>query len=185
MNVENQKIIPGTIWFTGITGAGKTTLGKYLYGAITKEGYDADFFDGEELRKKLDRKYGHSLEDRFEVAKKIIDIASKCNQEGKIAIVSTVSHKKKMRDMARQRINYFMEVYLSCPVNVCKNRDYKGLYEKALKNKNELFPGVTEPYEVSENPELVLDTATESIEQCGEILLEKVLMFLKKKSVCT
>jgi adenylylsulfate kinase len=88
-----------------------------------------------------------------------------------------------MRDMARQNIYYFMEVYLNCPVNVCKDRDYKGLYEKAFINKDELFPGVTEPYEVSENPELILNTASESIEQCGKILLKKVLRFLRGKGV--
>jgi len=183
VNLENQKLIPGTIWFTGISGSGKTTLGKLLYDAIIKKGFDADFLDGDELRKKFDRQYGHSLEDRFEVAKKIIDIACKCNKEGKIAIVSTVSHKKRMRDMARQNIYYFMEVYLNCSADVCKDRDYKGLYEKAYINRDELFPGVTEPYEVSENPELILDTASNSVEQCGEILLKKVLRFLGDKSV--
>jgi|TARA_B100002003_G_scaffold131135_1_gene121202 adenylyl-sulfate kinase len=183
VNLKNQEIIPGTIWFTGISGSGKTTLGKFLYDAIIKKGFDADFLDGDELRKRFDKQYGHSLEDRFEVAKRIIDIASKCNKEGKIAIVSTVSHKKKMRDMARQNIYYFMEVYLNCPVNVCKDRDYKGLYEKAYINRDELFPGVTEPYEVSENPELILNTASEGIEQCGKILLKKVLRFLRGKGV--
>ena len=169
----------GTIWFTGITGSGKTTLGKLLYDAITKKGFDADFLDGDELRKRFDRQYGHSLEDRFEVAKKIIDIASKCNKEGKIAIVSTVSHRKKMRDMARQKISCFMEVYLDCTIDVCIDRDYKGLYKKAFNDKSELFPGVTEPHELSENTELTLNTAAMTVEQCREILLKKVFRFLK------
>ena len=179
MNTKNLKTMTGTIWFTGITGSGKTTLGKFLYNAITKKGFDADFLDGDELRKRFDRQYGHSLEDRFEVAKKIIDIASKCNKEGKIAIVSTVSHRKKMRDMARQKISCFMEVYLDCTIDVCIDRDYKGLYKKAFNDKSELFPGVTEPYELSEDTELILNTASMTIEQCREILLKKVFGFLK------
>ena len=169
----------GTIWITGLSASGKTTLGKILFENLNQIGIkNVLLFDGEELRKNFDRSYGHSLEERYEVLAKIIQIALECNENDNISIVCTISHKVDMREIARKEIKDFMEVCLKCPLDVCANRDYKGNYEKALEDRSEFFAGITEPYQISDNPELILDTASLSIEECSEILLEHVLIFL-------
>lgn len=136
-----------------------------------------DFLDGDELRKRFDRTYGHSLEDRFAVLHRIVEIARESNEAGNIAIVATVSHKRRMREIARENIESFMEVYLKCPPEVCSRRDYKGVY-RAAADKHEYLAGVTEPYEVSASPELVLDTASRNVEDCSVALLESVVKFV-------
>jgi adenylylsulfate kinase len=170
----------GTIWISGLTASGKTTLGKKLYehfvGLYSKK--NVVFLDGEEFRKHIDKEYGFSTEDRFKVIKKIVQVVFDLNQQNKIVIVSTISHKRKMRDFSRCRLSNFMEIYLKCPVAVCSRRDYKDHYRRAYAGEHEMFVGVTEPYEESESPELVLETATQSIEQCSQILIDKATQFL-------
>jgi len=171
---------PGTVWITGLSCSGKTTLGRHLAANLVRKGIrNIEFLDGEETRKKLDRVYGHSLEERYRVLSQVIRIVRECNQKGNIAIVSTISHQRRAREIARKKIKHFMEVYLNCPLEVCAQRDYKGLYKTALNDRIEFFPGITEPYEVSENCELVIDTASMSIEDCSAILLNHVENFLK------
>ncbi len=173
---------PATIWITGLSASGKTTLGRRLISNLIQKGIrNVELLDGEELRKTFDRIYGHSLEERYVVVSKIIQIAHECTQKGSISIVCTISHKKEMREMARQEIRHFMEVYLNCPVEVCARRDYKGNYKKAFQGEGEYFAGITEPYEESENPELVLDSVSKSINECSVILLDRVLEFLEDR----
>ena len=171
---------PATIWISGLSASGKTSLGKRLISNLVQRGIrNVQLFDGEELRQKFDRNYGHSLEDRYAVLSKIIQIAHEWNQKGNISIVCTISHQKEMREMARQEIKYFMEVYLKCPVKVCALRDYKGNYRKALQGNGEFFAGITEPYEMTEDPELIIDTASHNIDECAELLVAGVASFLK------
>ena len=170
---------PCTIWITGITASGKTTLGKSLFEFLIEKGVNPlEFLDGDEIRKSLNKNYGHSLEDRQIILKKIVEIVKDKNKKGITTIVSTVSHKKAMRDYARSQIPQFIEVYLECPNEVCADRDYKGLYEKAKAGEYQTFPGVTEPYEPSENPELILNTSQMSIDECSAILFKSIVVFL-------
>ena len=172
-----SKFIPGTIWITGITASGKTTLGQRLYDNLVELGIEnIEFYDGDLLRKRLDRTYGHSMEERKKVFAKMLEIIKESDVQGNVAIVSTVSHKKYMREVARNSLQNFMEVYLKCPANVCSQRDVKGHYVKAINGEYELFPGITESYEESINtPELVLDTSLLSIEECSARLLTQTL----------
>ena len=124
------------------------------------------------------KNYGYSLDDRQIVLEKSVEICKDKNKKGITMIVSTVSHKKAMRDYARSQIPQFIEVYLECPTKVCADRDYKGLYEKAKAGKYQTFAGVTEPYEPSENPNLVLNTSQMSIDECSAILFKSILGFL-------
>lgn len=184
--MENKYLIPGAIWITGLSASGKTTLGLRLYKNLKQMGVNnVEFLDGEELRKKLDRVYGYSVEERFAVIKNFVRIAREYNEKGKVVIVSTISHKRKMRELAREEINPFLEIYLKCPVRVCAQRDPKGQYRKAFAAELENFVGVTEPYEISKNPELILDTASKSIEDCSSILLNYVLNFLEYHLPCS
>ena len=171
---------PGTIWITGITASGKTTLGQSLFECLVENGvHPLEILDGDELRKCLDKRYGHSLEDRQIVLEKIVEMAKEKNKKGITIIVSTVSHKKAMREFARSQISNFMEVYLDCDPETCEVRDYKGLYKLAKSGEYNLFPGVTEAYELSNSPELTLKTDHLTIEECARILYQEVILFLR------
>ena len=136
------------------------------------------FFDGEDLRGLLVKKYGHSLNERFKVLKEYIKIVKKENNKGNIVIISTVSHKQKMREMARDQLINFMEINLICDPQICAIRDYKNIYNKIDEKSNECLPGVTESYEISDSAELLLNTADHSIEDSGNILLQNVLKII-------
>lgn len=165
-----------TIWITGITASGKTTLGKDLYQNLFQKGFiNIEFLDGDELRKRIGGNHGHSLRDRYAVLKKIVKLAKELNQENKIVIVSTISHKVEMRKYARRELENFIEIYLSCHPDVCARRDYKGLYKKAKQGELDLFVGVTEPYEESEKPELIVHTDKFSREECFHMILNMVV----------
>jgi len=170
---------PGAIWITGITASGKTTLGKSLYERLIEEGFlQLEFLDGDEMRKSLDKKYGHSLKDRQIILENYVKIVLDKNQKGITVIVSTVSHRKAHREYARSHISQFMEVHLNCSPKVCMDRDYKGLYKKGYLGKYDLFPGVTEPYETSVDPELTLNTGLTPYSECADILYREVVVFL-------
>jgi len=168
-----------TIWLSGVTASGKTTLGKLLYNELKNIGIEkVKFLDGETLRESLDKNYGHSLDERFKVLKEYINIVVKENKKGNLVIIATVSHKKEMRNLARKRLNNFMEVNLKCAFQICAERDYKGVYSNFDFDSEECLPGMTEPYEFTNLSELVIDTEKNSVEECKNILLNSVLKFL-------
>tara|TARA_Y100001970_G_C13998534_1_gene732083 strand:+ start:238 stop:783 length:546 start_codon:yes stop_codon:yes gene_type:complete len=173
-----------TIWISGVTASGKTTLGKFLLDDLIKYGIKRiKFFDGDILRKRLNQNYGHSLEERYKVLEQYIDIVKKESNKGNIIIVSTVSHKSKMRELARNRLGNFMEINLKCSPQVCLERDFKGVYSKLNINDKECLPGVTEPYEFSELADLILDTENNSIQNSRKILFSKTIEFLNNKII--
>lgn len=166
------------IWITGITASGKTFLGKALANSLRENGYDNIIhLDGDELRSRPGWVSGHSLKDRFNVLEMLVKLIIEEQGQGKIVIVSTVSHIKKMRDYAREKIKDFNEVYLDCNAQMCEKRDYKGFYERAKLSAgtNSIYPGVTEEYEKSRRPELILSTGTEDSEQSAKKLLDYTL----------
>lgn len=169
----------GTIWITGLSASGKSSLGRALAGGLRDAAID-DFvlLDGDEFRSRLDREYGHSLNDRFAVLHLLVEAALEENTKGRAVIVAAISHKRAMRVHARRRIGRFMEVYLYCPVEVCSARDPKGLYRRALAGEFQCFPGVTEQYERSADAEIVLDTAALSVESALQRLLPEAVAFL-------
>ena len=174
------------IWITGITASGKTFLGKSLMNGLIENNYkNVIHFDGDELRKRPGWVQGHSLQDRFQIIGLLINLIVEEQNTGKIVIVSTVSHIKSMRDLAREKICDFHEVYLECSPKKCAERDYKGFYKRAEKNTDvdEIFPGVTEEYQVSKNPELTLNTGEEDATTSSEKLLRYTLTELKKSKL--
>lgn len=181
MSAAKRKLPVATIWITGLSASGKTTTGERLNKSLEDLGYDNFIWlDGEELRKRLDRKYGYSPEERFEVAVQIVEEVGRLQSAGYLVIVSTISHTLKMRELARKRCARFYEVHLKCPVDVCAERDFKGNYKKALAGEMDCFVGVTAEYEESERPELTLDTASLSREECAHLLLTHVMRFLER-----
>lgn len=169
-----------TIWISGVTASGKTTLGKKLYDDLTTFGIgNLIFLDGDELRKNLDRVYGYSPEERFKATKKYIKFVKNENIKGNIVIISVVSHKKEVREFARNKLDNFFEINLLCSVEICEKRDFKNIYN----NKDEInqcIPGVTEIYEVNNKAELILDTGNVLLKKSEKIIFNEVLEFLQK-----
>lgn len=179
-----QKLIPGTIWITGLSASGKSTLGDKLFNDLKTIGVNnIKLLDGEDIREELEGAYGYRTNDRNAILEKTIQMARECNDNGNIAIVPTISHKRSIRQKARDAITNFMEVFLDCPLEVCIERDYKGHYQKALNGYYENFIGITESYETSNLPELVINTKSLTIVECQKLLLDEVVRFLEKKSV--
>lgn len=169
---------PGSIWITGLPASGKSTLGAALEHALRMRGHACALLDGEALRQRLDRRFGHSLEDRFAVLRAIVAIASQTRDQGVVPIVATISHKRDMRAYARSMLGRMLEVYLDCPPSVCALRDDKGHYLRAHRGEYECFVGVTEPYESWNQADLVLDTAGTGAAAATESLLAAALVFL-------
>ena len=177
-------IKPGTIWITGLSGSGKTSLGASLVHALELLGIlNVELLDGDETRRRLPQTYGYSNEDRKTVGLLVGKLANECNRRGDVAIVCAISHVKQTRAQIREHLcPNFMEVYLDCSPKTCANRDQKGLYQRAHSGKYDLFPGITEPYEPSDAPHLTLNTEKTPFSECANILFRKVTLFLGMES---
>jgi len=180
--MDNNSMSAATIFITGISASGKSTLGKRLKEGLIKSGIDnVKLLDGEVVREELAKRgkhFGYSTDERNTVALEIAHIAHEYNLEGVACIVCSICHMKKTRLEMRRVMKNVMEVYLDCPVSVCAERDYKGNYKKAFRGLYDNFVGVTEPYQVSGHVELILRTDKNTIDECASILLEKTKKFL-------
>lgn len=176
---DSDRSVPGTIWITGLSAAGKSTLGSALGKALLAEGHPCSLLDGEVLRRRMTRAYGHSLDERFAVLREIVGFAAEVRQQGRIPIVATISHKREMRAFAREALSPMLEVYLDCAASVCAARDRKGHYRLAMAGQYECFVGVTEPYETWDRADVVIDTARMDKAEAGEILRRAALAFLR------
>ncbi|MBM3178452.1 MAG: adenylyl-sulfate kinase [Bacteroidetes bacterium] len=168
---------PLVVWFTGLSGSGKTTLASGLEKILFERGVKTFLLDGDRLRAGLNRDLGFSPEDREENIRRAAEIAAMMCDAGVVVLASFISPYQKDRDRARQIIgsDRFMEVYLDCTVDVCRHRDVKGLYKKADSGEIEQFTGLSAPYEAPINADLTLETASQSIDHCLSVLLNKVL----------
>ena len=163
-----------TAWFTGIPCSGKTTIADRVAEILRGKGYKVERLDGDIVRKSLTSDLGFSKEDRDENIKRVTFVAKLLTRNGVAVLATFVSPYRERRAKTRQEIGNFVEVYTRCPVEVCMERDVKGMYEKALAGEIKNFTGVDDPYEEPENPELVLNTDKESIDECAQRVLEKL-----------
>jgi bifunctional enzyme CysN/CysC len=168
----------GTIWITGLSASGKSTLGAALTASLCGLGYPAVLLDGEELRQRLGGRLGHTLADRAAMLARIVHIAEGESASGRLPIVATISHKRDMRAYAKARLGRILEVFLDCPASVCAARDRKGHYARALSGEYDCFVGVTEPYETWDDADLVLDTARQDPAESSARLLSAARDFL-------
>jgi adenylylsulfate kinase len=166
-----------TVWFTGLSGSGKSTIAEMLYHEFQARGMKTEILDGDVVRQNLSKGLGFSKEDRDLNILRIGFVANLLTRNGVATICCPISPYKETRDANRELIGEFVEVYVHATVEeIAANRDPKGLYKKALAGEITGFTGVDDPYEVPENPELVVDTLTESPEES----LQQVLTTLAK-----
>jgi adenylyl-sulfate kinase len=163
-----------TVWFTGLSGAGKSTLATMVEERLREAGRRVELLDGDEVRKNLSSGLGFSKADRDANILRIAYVARLLSRNGVVAITAAISPYREIRDQARAEIPRFVEVYVDCPLEVCEQRDVKGLYKKARSGEITQFTGISDPYEPPLNPEIHLHTEQENPEQDVEIILEKL-----------
>ena len=174
----DTKLKAFSIWITGISGAGKTTLANNINVILNSNQYKSITLDGDEVRKKMNKDLGFSIKDRDENIRRIACMSELLSHQNLITIVSVISPMKNQRTYARDIYgDDFNEVYLKASLDQCIERDIKGLYKQALNRKDANFTALTSPYEEPENPDLFIDTNLNTIEQSVQILKE----FLQKK----
>ena len=157
-----------TIWFTGLSGAGKSTLSEAIEARFKAQGRNVEILDGDIVRTHLSKGLGFSREDRDTNIKRIAFVCGLLTRNGVICISAAIAPYREARAWARQEIGNFVEVYVKCPIEVCRERDVKGLYKLVDEGKITGFTGVDDPYEEPEHPELVVETSKETIEESVE-----------------
>lgn len=166
------------IWFTGLSGSGKSTVSVALEKALFNEGKQTYRLDGDNVRHGLNKNLGFSPEDRTENIRRIGEVAKLMVDAGSITVTAFISPYKQDRDNVRAILedDEFIEVYAKCSVEECENRDPKGLYKKARSGEIPEFTGISAPYEAPDHPEIILDTEHESIDQS----VDRVIQYLKQ-----
>ena len=158
---------PKLIWFTGLSGSGKSTISDALEIMLFENGFSTYSLDGDNIRFGLCKGLGFSLEDRTENIRRIAEVANLMLDAGLIVLASFISPLKSQRDLVREIVGEenFVEVYVSTPVEECEIRDVKGLYKKARDGEIENFTGISSEYEPPEKPDIIIDTTDLSIKE--------------------
>lgn len=179
---QQKNQIPITIWFTGPSGSGKSTLANALEKRLAAEGKHTMVLDGDNVRMGLNRDLGFREEDRIENIRRFAEVAKLMNDAGLIVIASLISPYAKDRETAREIIgpDSFFEVYVSTPLEVCEQRDVKGLYQKARTGLLPNFTGISSPYESPRHPQMTVNTSSLPLDHCVDQLLEKIKSHLNR-----
>ena len=151
-----------TVWFTGLSSAGKTTISRALYQTLRERGHQVKWLDGDGVRRGLSKDLGFSKEDRDQNVRRIGMLAELLTRNGAIVLVSAISPYRAVRDEVRYRIGSFLEVYVHAPLEVCERRDVKGIYFQARAGQIHKVTGVDDPYEPPLAPEVVCATDRET-----------------------
>jgi adenylylsulfate kinase len=169
-----------TLWFTGLSGAGKTTISEILEKELRERGSKLEILDGDIVRENLSKGLGFSKEDRDTNIRRIAFVADLLSRNGVPVITAAISPYREIRNEARELMDdRFIEAYVKASVEVCAERDVKGLYEKAFAGEIKEFTGVSDPYEPPENPEIVLETEHETPEESAQ----KILAYLEEREL--
>jgi adenylylsulfate kinase len=166
-----------TLWFTGLSGAGKTTISEIVEHELRERGCRVEVLDGDIVRTNLSKGLGFDREDRNVNVLRIGFVANLLARNGVAVIVSAISPHKEARDQVRRRIIDFVEVFVDAPLEVCAERDVKGLYAKAYSGEIPQFTGVSDPYEPPAAPDLVLKTDEEEPQESARKVIEKLEFF--------
>ncbi|MDY6878365.1 MAG: adenylyl-sulfate kinase [Chloroflexota bacterium] len=160
-----------TLWFTGLSGSGKTTIAKLVAQKLRDQGLKVERLDGDIVRQSLTRDLGFSKEDRNKNIERVTFVAKLLTRNDVAVLCSFISPYRERRAKSRREIGEFIEVHVECPVEVCAQRDVKGMYAKAFAGEIKNFTGVSDPYEEPENPEVVCHTAQETVEESAENII--------------
>ncbi len=168
--------VPGgfCVWFTGLSGSGKTTTAEVLLGKLTARGRIVTYLDGDVVRLHLSKGLGFSREDRDTNILRIGFVASEIVRHGGAVITAAISPYRATREKVREMVgsDHFIEVFVDTPLEVCEQRDVKGMYARARRGEISTFTGVDDPYEPPLNPEIRLDTVHASVEENAERIVE-------------
>ena len=170
-----------TIWFTGLSGSGKSTVAIALESILSSKGYLCRILDGDNIRTGLNSNLGFSEADRNENIRRIAEVCKLFTDTGIITIAAFVSPTNDLRRMARDIVGKedFVEVYMSTPLAECERRDVKGLYARARKGEVKNFTGISAPFDVPENPTLSIDTTGSDPESCAMLIFDKIESMIK------
>lgn len=165
-----------TLWFTGLSGSGKSTIAVELERKLSERGVLCHILDGDNVRSGINRGLGFSNEDRRENIRRIAEVCRLFTETGIVTLATFVSPTNELRAMARAIIGDadYREIYISTPIEECERRDVKGLYKKARQGLIKDFTGVTSPFEAPISPALVIDTTNRSVEECVNDILSMI-----------
>jgi adenylyl-sulfate kinase len=176
---ESDRVREGgfTLWFTGLSGSGKSTIAHLVGPELDRRGLVVEYLDGDNVRTHLSKELGFSKEDRDTHIDRVGWVASRLTRQGGAIITAAISPYEATRQKAREMIEEvgtFVEVYVKASVEECAKRDVKGLYEKAFRGEIKEFTGVNDPYEEPASPELVIDTEAHPPEESAALVVAKL-----------
>jgi len=174
--MENRNLKGFVLWFTGLSGAGKSTTADEVYKLLENNGNRIERLDGDIVRESLTNKLSFSKEDRDENIRRVGFVSNLLSRNGVGVVASFISPYKPQRDELREKVENLILVYVNAPLEVCEDRDSKGLYEKARKGEIKNFTGISDPYDVPENPDIEVKTDQMNPQECAQ----KVLDYLKE-----
>jgi adenylylsulfate kinase len=176
---DSERVRPGgfTLWFTGLSGSGKSTIAHLVGPELDRRGLVVEYLDGDNVRTHLSKELGFSKEDRDTHIDRVGWVASRLTRQGGAVIAAAISPYEAGRQAAREmveEVGTFVEVYAKASVDACAKRDVKGLYEKAFRGEIKEFTGVNDPYEEPTNPEIVLDTEAHTPEESAALVVAEL-----------
>jgi len=168
-----------TLWFTGLSGAGKTTLGNLVERELKARGIKVECLDGDVVRRGLCRDLGFSREDRMKNIERVCFVAELLDRNGIWVVASFITPYRGMRGLCRKELSNYVEVYVRCSLDVLINRDIKGLYRKAMAGEIANSTGISDPFEEPDNPDIVVRTDRETPEES----LARIIAWLEHKNL--
>ena len=163
-----------TLWFTGLPCSGKSAVADRVAEMLKERGLKVERLDGDIVRQSLTRDLGFSKQDRNENIRRVTFVAKLLTRNGVAVLTSFISPYREVRAYARQEIGNFIEVFVKCPLEVCIKRDIKGMYKRAIKGEIKEFTGISDPYEEPLNPEIILETDKETLEESAHKVMQKL-----------
>ena len=167
------------VWFTGLSGAGKSTLAQAVFSKLAGQGHRVEILDGDIVRTHLCKGLGFSREDRIENIRRIAFVGNLLARHGVIVLVPVIAPYRAIRAEVRAGSHAYLEVFVNAPLEVCEQRDPKGLYRKARAGEIAHFTGLDDPYEAPDSPDVECQTHVDGIEACAEIVLGEIALSLR------
>jgi adenylylsulfate kinase len=164
----------GTIWFTGLACAGKTTIAKRIKEILLEKSMVITVLDSDELRQTVSKNFGYTIEERDKHMRFVSEICHLLTLQGVLNLAAVISPTEIVRKEVRGKIDNFMEVYIKCPLEVCKQRDVKGHYHEFEEGKLKDFIGLDLPYEEPEGADLIVETDKEDVDTCANKIIDKI-----------